>query len=258
MWPIDDLERALILPPRTAFREKFEPRLYCFGGEGFDALAPGATVVARLGRDNKAAPAAPSELSAIDGVEPAIAPAQVLWAPPIALPDEASAHESFAQAPAPDPMLDVPRLKLESPRAIDAGTPEAVEVPITLRNEGSLPVTVRFRPETIGFDVIWPVNAPRCSWPMLPTAPTRELFTTLPPRGSVDLTVTLQSYCTQEVFTRTGMVAIRPFLETRGASGAALGLRTFEGRLSGSSITFVRIQRGRSTEPPPRPDNRRQ
>ncbi|HXX70138.1 MAG TPA: hypothetical protein VEK07_23365 [Polyangiaceae bacterium] len=252
MRPADPLERAIVVPPKTAFREKFEPRLYCFGTEGFDALAPGAIVVARLGPNDKGAGSTPPELSAIDGVEPVIAPEQVLSAPPIALPDEALAREA-AQPQSPDPTLDIPRLKLESPRALDADAPEAAEVPVTLRNEGSLPVTVRFRPETIGFDVLGSVGASRCSWPMRPTAPTRELFTTLPPKASVELTVTLQAYCADEVLARSGIVAIRPFLETRGASGAPLGLRTFEGRLTGSSITFVRVQRGRLTEPLLRP-----
>jgi hypothetical protein len=250
MRPGDDLERALVLPPKHAFRERFEPRLYCFGLEGFSVLAPGAIVVARLGPELDRS--APPELSAIDGIEPVIASAHVLEAPAIALPDETYAREAATQPIAPDSAIDLPRLKLESPKAIDADSPEAIEVPVTLRNEGSIPVIVRFRPETIGFDLSWPVGA-RCSWPSLPSAPTRELFTTLPPKGAVELTVTLQTYCADQFFEQSGMLAIRPFLETRGASGAPVGLRTFEGRLSGSSITFVRVQRGKSVQPLIRP-----
>lgn len=253
MRPADDLERALVLPPKREFRETFEPRLYCFGREGFDALAPGAIVTARLGPHVSAFRSAPSEVFPIDGVEPVVAPTRILQAPPIALPDEASLHPAAGHPESPAEALDLPRLKLESPLAIDADSPEAVEVPLTLRNEGSTPVTVRFRPETIGFHVTQPAGALSCFWPVLPTAPTRELFTTLAPRGSVELTVTLQSYCADELFAHSGILEIRPFLETHGASGAPLGLRTFEGRLTGSSITFVRIQHGRVTQPLVRP-----
>lgn len=251
MRPSDDLERALVLPPKHAFRESFQPRLYCFGLEGFAALAPGAIVVARLGPVSDRS--APPELSAIDGIEPVIASAHVLEAPAIALPDETYTPEGATQPRTAESAIDLPRLKLESPKAIDADSPEGVEVPVTLRNEGSIPVIVRFRPETIGFDVSWPVGAPRCGWPALPSAPTRELFTTVPPKGAVELTVTLQTYCADQLFERSGMLAIRPFLETRGASGAPLGLRTFEGRLSASSITFVRVQRGKLDQPLVRP-----
>lgn len=253
MRPADDLERAMILPPHHAFDDEFEPRLYCFGEAAFDALDPGAIVIARLGPHESAAGASP-ELAPVDGVEPVVASEPVLLAPPIALPDERSPDETWLARPSSsDRPLDLARLKLESPRAIDAASPEAAAVPLTLRNEGSTPVTVRFRPETIGFDVIAPNGAHRCAWPALPSAPTRELFTTLPARGSVQLTLMLQSYCADPVFDRSGLLAVRPFLETRYASGAALGLRTFDGDLVGSSVTFVRIQHGKSTEPLVRP-----
>jgi hypothetical protein len=253
MRPVDDLERAIILPPGHVFRERFEPRLYCFGEAGFDALAPSAIVVARLGPHEVTARVSP-ELSPVDGVEPVIASEPALRADPIALPDERSPREALApQLQASDPTLDVPRLKLESPAAIDATSPETVEIPVTLRNESSTPVTVRFRPETLGFDVTTAYRVQRCAWPTLPSAPTRDLFTTVPARGAVELTVMLESYCADPLFDRSGLLAVRPFFETRDASGAALGLRTFDGHLAGSSITFVRMQRGKSTEPLIRP-----
>jgi hypothetical protein len=251
MRPADDLERAMVLPPGRAFGEKFEPRLYCFGQAGFDALAPGAIVIARLGPHPGTARVSP-ELAPIDGVEPVVASEPALMAAPIALPDEKSPREA-AQPASADPALDLPRLKLESPSAIDAASPENVEVPLTLRNEGSTPVTVRFRPETIGFDVTTPRGVQRCAWPARPSAPTRELFTTLPAHGAVQLTLMLESYCADPLFDRGGLLTVRPFLETRGASGAPLGLRTFDGRVLGSSITFVRMHRGKSTEPLIRP-----
>jgi hypothetical protein len=250
MRPEDPLERAIVLPPKRTFVETFEPRLYCFGRRGFDALASGAIVVGHLGSSGPGTGF--SEVTPIDGIEPEIASIRMLDAPPIALPDERSIPRSIPR-PAGDDPLGTPKLRLESSDAIDAASPEDVEIPITLHNEGTIAVTLRFRPEMLGFEVAAPTADHRCTWPTLPSAPLRELFTTIAPHSAAHLTVVLGAYCADHTLDRSGLLLVRAWLDTRGAGGASLGLRTFEGRLMGTSPTVVRLQRGIAPQPLVRP-----
>ncbi|MGH7272113.1 MAG: hypothetical protein ACREJ3_16910, partial [Polyangiaceae bacterium] len=42
-----------------------------------------------------------------------------------------------------------------------------------------------------------------------------------------------------------GLFAVRPVLDTRHASGAAIDLRTFDGEVPGRDTTWIRLRRGR-------------
>jgi hypothetical protein len=238
MRPPDDLERPLVLAPGRTYAETFEPRLYCFGGKRGAALAPGATAVARLGWPRRTHP--PYEVSPIDGVEPEVAPLASIESPPIAVPDEPS--PSFA--PAATPAADVPRLALRGSEAVDAESLTRIAVTVTLRNEGTRAVVVRFQPETLGFDLVGPGGVERCSWPTLPSAPTRELFTTLRPQSATSVTLALADYCPTRAFDRGGLFVLRPHLDTSRASGADLGLRTFDGEVIATAPTLVRLHQG--------------
>jgi hypothetical protein len=251
MRPHDPLERAIVLPPGRAYVEVFDPRLYCFGGKDSDALASGSIVVGRLGWTGPGT-AGPWAVAPLDGIDPEIAAARSIEAPPIALPDERLPARPTRSASTDDP-LDSPHLTLESTEAIDAASPEDVEIPLTLRNDGSIPVTVRFQPEMLGFDVAGPAADERCLWPTLPAAPTRELFTTIAPRGDARLTVVLGAYCSDRTFERSGLLTVRAWLSAREAGGASLGLRAFDGRLVATAPTLVRLQRGSMAPPLARP-----
>jgi hypothetical protein len=254
MRPDDELQRAMVLPPQRAFTETFEPRLYCFGRQGFDALAPGAIVSAKLGWEGRAE-VGPWEVSPLDGVEPEVAPRKLLEVPPIALPDEPT--PAPAADPEPHAAADTPNIALEAPEAVDASSPDDIDIPVTIRNEGGSPVIVRFRPETLGFDLVSPGPRTCSSWPALPTAPTRELFSTLPPRASAELTVQLPAYCGDRVLDHPRLLLVRAWLDTRNASGKPIGLRTFDGRVAATTLTFIRLQRGRlpAAVHPPELDN---
>jgi hypothetical protein len=250
MRPGDDLDRGLVLPPRRAYMESFEPRLYCFGKK-LDALAPGAIVVAHLGWTGRGM-APPLEVSAIDGVEPEVAARKALDAPPVALPDE--------PAPSPIPAVlrgdagfDAPRLSLRSGAAVEAEAPNDIELPVTLSNEGTRPVIVRFRPEALTFDVMGPAGAEHCAWPRLPTAATRELFTTLPAKGTTSLDVMLVAYCSGHSLDQGGLLVVRAGLDTRSASGENMGLNTFDGVVQATTPTLVRLRRGLAPDPHVRP-----
>ena len=171
MKPEDDLERPLVLPPHRAYRETFEPRLYCVGGKRLDALAPGSIVVAHLGWTGHRTKLL--EVSAIEGVEPRVAGRPSVDALPIALPDEPTPKP----APPPDEravLADAPRLSLRSAPSVDAASASAIEIPVTLRNDGARAVVLRFRPESLRFDLVNQEKSERCTWPGQPGAPLRE------------------------------------------------------------------------------------
>jgi hypothetical protein len=237
MRPADDLERALVVPPKKSYVESFEPRVYCFSAAAQDALAGGSIVIAHLGwKATGTKP--PFEVWPIDGVEPIVAPLHSVSSPPIALPDD----------PTPAPVDPLPagsaRLQLVGARVVEGTSPTRVEIPVTLHNEGSRAVTVRFRPETLAFEVVGQTGVTDCGWPTPPTAAIRELFTTVPSGGSTTLSVLLGAYCAGHVFDNPGLLVVRPRVDTRKASGDSIGVRSFEGVVVATRPTVVRLHSG--------------
>lgn len=244
-----DLERPLVLPPGRSYAESFEARLYCFGTSKGDALAPGSVVVARLGWTGKHP--AGFEVAPIDGVEPRVAAVGQLEAPPVVLPDELTAAAQ-PQGAAPGNEGgdgETPRLALRADRWADVESLSALEVPVTLRNEGMHSVAVRFRPDALRFEVIGPGAVERCSWPVPIGAPTREQFTTLGASGTTSLVATLLSYCNAATFDRPGLYFVRAHFEARDTSRGSLGLRVFEGDLVAGEPTLVRLHKSRTSDP---------
>jgi len=248
MKPEDDLERPLVLPPQRTYTEAFEPRLYCAGtAKHLRALAPGAVVSAHLGW--KGHPARFVEVSAIEGVEPRVASVPSLEAPPVALPDEPTPPPLSA----PDVLSDPAHLSLRSAESIDAESVSRIEIPVTLRNDGARPVVVRFRPETLRFELVGRDRSEHCGWPALPGAPLRDQFVTLRPGGSSALRVVLGTYCSAHSVDEAGLYLVTAHLDTRNASGTSIGLHTFDGEVAATSPTAVRLRHGRAPKVPARP-----
>jgi hypothetical protein len=281
MRPADDLQRTLVIPPKRSYTESFEPRLYCFGSK-LEALAPGAIVVGRLGWTTGRKTEPPFAAAPIDGVEPELAPLKAIEGLPIALPDEPSAwmtsevaasewrrnedaaserrrNEDAAserrrnEDAARSVETDTASLSLHGSTSVDATSPNDITVAVTLRNDGSRAAVVRFRPEVLGFEIVGPAGVEHCSWPMMPAAAMREMFTTLAPKRSETLEVSLDSYCTRHGLDRGGLIVVRPRLDTRNASGTAVGLRSFDGELTATTPTVVRLHRGAIRQPLERP-----
>jgi hypothetical protein len=248
----DDLERSLVVPPGGSYAESFEPRLYCFGGK-LDALDPGAVVVARLGWPSRSRTDPPFETSPIEGIEPEVAPLKSIESLPVALPDEPSpgllSEEELRGRFDPD----LPRLSLRASEYIDADSPNDIEVGLTIRNDGTRAAVVRFRPDVLAFDIVGPNGPEHCVWPMIPAAAMLEMFSTLAPKATETLHVTLDSYCTDHGLDLNGLIVVMARLDTRKASGAPLGLPSFDGELVAKTPTVVRLHRGAAPHPPPRP-----
>lgn len=244
MRPNDNLDRSLVLPPGRSYSEPFEPRIYCFGERASRALAPQAVMVARLGWTAGSRDGAREAVSAIDGVEPAVANLASIAAPPIALPDDVTPPLAPPDA---SPQADRPMLRVTGSVDVDAETSGNISITVTVHNDGSRPVRLRFRPETLGFDLTTSSGAEACAWPQLVGAPMRELFSTLPPHGSETQSVLLADYCNARTFEHPGLVLVRPQLDARHAGGDDLGIEAFTGRVYATEPTVVRLHQGTGT-----------
>jgi hypothetical protein len=250
MRPTNDIDRALVLPAKRSYSESFDPRLYCFGTHE-TALVAGAKVVAHygflgIGAKAPAKPAPPFVVSPFDGVEPAVAPLKTLVAAPITL----TSGEPVSPAPTPPPLPKEgddpfpPKLSLAVPKHVEASQPLDLAVTVTVSNDGSRPVTLLFRPETIGFDIIGPDGAMRCSWPGNAGGAVREAFTTLAPKTKQSVNVIIGAVCPDVAFNQGGLFIVRPRLDTRYIDPDPR-LHAFKGEVIGTTTTLMRIHHGR-------------
>jgi hypothetical protein len=67
----------------------------------------------------------------------------------------------------------------------------------------------------------------------------------VPAGGSQELSVLLEDYCGGRGFDEPGLLLVRPQLDTRKASGADIGLRTFDGQVAATAPVVVRLHQGR-------------
>jgi hypothetical protein len=179
------------------------------------------------------------EVTPIDGVDPTFSPRKRLDAPPIVLGDEQFPARTASEG------SEVPRLALEASGTVDADSPDDIAVPVTLRNAGPRPLFVRFRPDTVGFDIIGPSGLHRCSWPTLPAAPTPELFVRLLPGARTQMTFAMGAFCGGDSLDQEGLFVVHPWLDTRAAGAQSIGFTAFTGRVEAIAPAFVRLHRGR-------------
>ncbi len=260
MRPADNLDRALVLAPGRSYTEAFEPRLYCFGERGLGALVPGAIVVARLGWPPTSRDGTRQAVWPLEGVEPARSSLPSLVSAPVALYDDPTPTPTAVATPSAQD-AEPANLHLRGSRSVDADSLESISVNVTLRNDGARPVCVRFRPDTLRFEVTTSAGTARCPWPVPPSAAMREALTTLRPGGSDTLSVLVSAYCPRQLFATPGLVVLRPELDTRKAGGEALDVRTFSGEVIATTPVVVRLHHGTSqprlvrpaADPPPSP-----
>jgi hypothetical protein len=258
MRPTNDVDRALILPPKRSYSETFDPRLYCFGNQEAAALVPGAAVAAHLGWPSKPpARTPPFEVSPIEGVEPLVLAMKELSTPPWTIPLDPPrpADTAVVTSPATQGTADAfpVKLRLVSTTRLDVGRAFEIPVTVTVSNEGVRPVTFLFRPETVNFEVLGPQGAEECRWPQHVTAPSRDVLTTLAPKGKAALTVLLTSACTGKTFDQAGLLIVRPHLDTREVGTRELGVHAFEGEIISEKVTVIRLREGRVTPQVTRP-----
>ena len=258
MRPRTDDDRTLVIPPARAYAEKFDPRIFCFGGRAAAALVPGATVVAHLGwpvvvrRGSAPRLAPPYAVTPIDGLEPAVAAAKEIVASPVEIgtPPAGTKPEAAARP-----------LSISTPAYLDTERAGDVSIGVTVANVSAATHSFLFRPETLVFEVTGPtgigVTDPsptvRCASDIDPGTSIREVFTTLAPRGRTSIGLLLKGFCPEGTFDHAGLYLVRARLDTRDASGAEVGLRTFDGEVASEKVTALRIRREAMPFPSRRP-----
>ena len=93
-------------------------------------------------------------------------------------------------------------------------------------------------------------EANRARWEADLLAPARELFSTLGPKARTQVGFLVDAACPAGTFDHPGVYRLVPVLDTRKASGAPLGMRTFDDVVWGTRATELRVRAGR------RPDRR--
>jgi hypothetical protein len=255
MKPGDADDRALVIPGGRSYVEAFDPYLLCFGTRLAAALVAGAKVTPHLVGSRERPAVEP-----IEEVEPKVASvtdlagtAATIGAPP-APPPTAPPAEAGPAAP----------VSVSTPAFVDVGLGWEAELETTVTAASSKSTALLFRPETVAFDVIGPSGlgaaerAPvtvRCELPGQPAVSIPEVFTRLGPKQRASITVLLSALCPDGTLKRPGIYLVRARLDTRDASGAGIGLRTFTGEVLAPRATRLRV---RTQGGPPRPSARPQ
>ena len=151
---------------------------------------------------------------------------------------------------------------MATPAFLDFGLGWEAEIPTTVKNTSPQSVALLLRPETVAFDVTGPsgvgVTDPsptvRCTWPGPPPVPVAEAYAHLAAKQAASITVLLSALCPEDALARPGLYVVRARLETRGASGASVGVRTFTGEVLGANPTHLRVREWHRSPPAaPRP-----
>jgi hypothetical protein len=263
MRPSTDDERLLVLPPGRSYGEAFDPRLFCFGAKESAALAQGGKITARLGWTNTTRLERPFVVSPFEGIEPRTAAAKSIVAAPFAIPpagkSNAGAPTPMASAstagPAPSstPSLQ-PQLIVSMAEFVEAERGAELAATVNVKNAGDRAAHLRLRADTIAFTVTNPAGTTsRCGRTISLGTPMREMFDTVPARGSVSVSVLLSAVCPATTFAEPGLYRLVPAIDTRHASGERIGLATFDGEVSGTKTTFLRIHAPLHATQRPRP-----
>lgn len=275
MRPHDPEERAIVLPPKRAFVERFEPQLYCFNEREAAALATGATVVAHLGwaphvvtKKGETRPTnGPNVLLSAGGNAPRVRSEHELVSAPFVIPApsevtaESSSPPSSSAGRAPAKAAPVvaeeafpPLLALSAPARVDAIQREDVRALITAANEGERPVDVLLRPSTISLEVTTPrTYVLRCQTPLGGNGHIRENYVRLAPKARAQVPMVLSSACSPSTFAEAGLYRVVPVLDTRRSEAPPPGMRPFIGESRAPRAILVRLHQGRVKQAPRRP-----
>ncbi|MDB4997354.1 MAG: hypothetical protein JWM74_4786 [Myxococcaceae bacterium] len=269
MRPSSDGPRGVVLVPGKAFKESFDPRLYCFGATETSALATNATVVAHYGwikpaprvRTKTPAPLTPPFIVApiaFQESDPKAAPV-VLPTPQnevVSAPMPLAASAVSPTLPTSPPIapatgdLDL-RLAASVTRRLDGSNADEIAATVTVANVGSRAVTLLLRPQTVGFEITAP-NGALISCTPPGASPIREFFSTIAVRGQSSLSVLLGAVCPDHTFDLPGLYEVQPHLDLRRSSGSSLGLTTFDGEILGPpSLLRIRAAHGGVVPAPP-------
>lgn len=249
--PSDDPARIITLAPGKTYRATFDVRLYCFTGPQRAALRSGGLMQAQFGWDPPATgrASAPYVASNVAGLPRMFTPLKVLLSP-------------WSRLPKRSVQTDLPlpaewRLEVSLPSELDAVRYPEMNVDLQVMNHGATPLTLRLKPDTVGFLVTPPkATSPtvRCGQQTYLGTPIPEAFATIRPGGRASVAVRVSAICPLGTFDDAGVYLVTPILDTRRASGAAIGLKTWEGELPATKAMWLRVPASRRTSAPESPE----
>ncbi len=257
--PSTDDGLDLVIPPARSWSTSFDPVFYCFGAKERDALVAGTSVKAIFGWPAPApkagakpakvtAPNPPFAVAPVGASVGKVAPMKSIAADPITLTEAVS----VARPVPPSEDVASSTVTLSVPESMDAARGKELQTTVTLTNGGDRPITLLFRPDMLLFTVSGPAGTVACGTTRL-TSPIRELLSTVGVKGKLATTVLFTTTCPAGTFDEPGVYRVLPQLDTTGASGRELGVKTWDGIAVAKAPLLVRVRTRRSTALPPRP-----
>ena len=246
--PATDEGRELVIPGKRSWSATFDPMLYCFGARERAVLVSGATVTAHFGwpsapqkaaarppaRPTAAAP--PFVASPVGAAIGHIAPAKALEAAPFTLAENVAAAPSLPAPPGAQ------TLRVTTPETLDVARGTEISTVVTLENPSDRPVTLLFRSDMVRFHVAGPAGSIACGSTRTVGSPLRELYSTVGAKGRASVSVLLTATCPRDTFDAAGIYRVTPVLDTSGASGRGVGLKTFDAAVNGDSPLLLRVR----------------
>jgi hypothetical protein len=230
--PTTDSDGVTVLEPDATYVEEFDPRLYCFDGRGAAALAPGATVVAHLGWPGSHGRTPPFVADESLGGDDRAGLKEVV-AEPVVTPDRLGEDTDDRR-----PHL----ISLAVPGRVDAEESRDATVEVVVENTSSRTVRMMLRPENLVFDIASTKGTYRCSHHGYAATPIAEVFTTIAPHAKASTSVQLASLCPDGALRQAGLYTVHARLDTRQASGASIGIESFDGVADAAAPMLVRIR----------------
>ncbi|WP_437783235.1 hypothetical protein [Sorangium sp. So ce1097] len=141
------------------------------------------------------------------------------------------------------PIVDAnaPRLELKSEPWSDAASPRSIVVRSSARNAGRRPMTVAIRSRMFEFHVAGPNGATVCQASPPTGAIPRDMFRTLKPGASVDVSILLREVCPANTFAREGLYEVTATLHAN-EPGTGLGLDAYTATVTAKEPTLLRVK----------------
>lgn len=141
------------------------------------------------------------------------------------------------------PIVDAnaPRLELTSDPWSDAATPRSIVVRVSAKNAGRRPMTVAIRSRMFEFHVAGPNGETICAAAPPTGAVPRDLFKTLKPGASVDVSLLLREICPTDTFNREGLYEVTATLHAN-EPGTDLALDAYTALVPAKNTTLLRVK----------------
>jgi hypothetical protein len=164
-----------------------------------------------------------------------IAPAKEIEAAPVTL------TANVNSAP-PSPASPPSTLSVSMPEAQDAARGTDLSTTVTIANDGDKAAVVLFRPSSLLFTVAGPAGSVSCGSAPSIESPIRELYSTLGVKGRASTSVLITAVCPPDTFDEPGVYRVTPVLDTTNASARKLGIKSWDGTVTGKTPMLLRVR----------------